>query len=102
MQVEFLKKFFSTHRTNNLKRQISVFSANENEKFNACWERYMEALNACPHHVFDLWLLVSYFYDGISLAMKQLLETMCGGDLLSKHPKEASDFLSYVVKASKG
>ena len=36
MQAEFVKKFFSTHRTNNLKRQISTFSANENEKFYAC------------------------------------------------------------------
>ena len=34
--------------------------------------------------------------------MKQLLETMCGGDFLSKHPKEALDFLGYVVEASKG
>ena len=62
----------------------------------------MEALNACPHHEFNTWLLVSYFYDGISPAMKQLLETMCGGDFLSKNSEEALDFLSYVVKASKG
>ncbi|RVW22199.1 hypothetical protein CK203_106579 [Vitis vinifera] len=27
-------------------------------------ERYMEAINACPYHDFDTWLLVSYFYDG--------------------------------------
>ena len=59
----------------------------------------MEALNACPHH--DTWLLVSYFYDGISLAMKQLLETMCGGDFMSKNPEEALDFMSYVAETSK-
>ena len=101
MQVEFLKKFFSTHRTNSLKRQISTFSANENEKFYACWERYKDSLNACPHHGFDTLLLVNYFYDGIFLAMKQLLETMCGGDFLSKHLEEALDFLGYVAEASK-
>ena len=50
LQAEFLKKFFPTHRTNGLKRQISNFSAQENEKFHECWERYMEAINACPHH----------------------------------------------------
>ena len=102
MQAEFLKKFFSTHRTNTLKRQISTFSANENEKFYECWERYNEALNACPHHGFDTWLLVSYFYDGISPAMNQLLETICGGDFLSKISEEALDFLNYVTEASKG
>ena len=62
----------------------------------------MEALNACPRHGFDTWLLVSYFYDGISPAMKQLLKIMCGGYFMSKNPKEDLDFLNYVAKASKG
>ncbi|RVX07818.1 hypothetical protein CK203_021878 [Vitis vinifera] len=74
----------------------------ENEKFYECWERYMEAINACPHHGFDTWLLVSYFYDGLSSSMKQLLETMCGGDFVSKNPEEAMDFLSYVAEVSRG
>ncbi|RVW45759.1 hypothetical protein CK203_116271 [Vitis vinifera] len=73
----------------------------ENEKFYECWERYMEAINACPHHGFNTWLLVSYFYDGMSSSMKQLLETMCGGDFMSKNPEEAMDFLSYVAKVSR-
>ena len=33
--------------------------------------------------------------------MKKLLETMCGGDFLRKNPKEAMDFLNYVVETSK-
>ena len=43
----------------------------------------MEAINACPHHDFHTWLLVSYFYDGMSSPMSQLLETMCAGDFMS-------------------
>ncbi|RVW77824.1 hypothetical protein CK203_054469 [Vitis vinifera] len=78
------------------------FSAQENEKFYECWERYMEAINACPHHGFDTWLLVSYFYDGMSSSMKQILETMCGGDFMSNNPEEAMDFLSYVSEVSRG
>ena len=34
--------------------------------------------------------------------MKQLLETMCGGDFLSKNPDEAMDFLNNVAETSKG
>ncbi|RVW66636.1 hypothetical protein CK203_063601 [Vitis vinifera] len=55
-----------------------------------------------PHHGFDTWLLVSYFYDGMSSSMKQILETMCGGDFMSKNPEEAMDFLSYVSEVSRG
>ena len=101
MQAELLMKIFSTHRTNSLKRQIYTFAANENEKFYQCWERYLETLNVCSHHGFDTWLLVNHFYDGISPAMKQLLETMCGGDFLSKNPEEAMDFLNYDAETSK-
>ena len=101
MQAEFLKKFFSTHKTNNLKRQIYTFDAQENEKFYQWWERYLETINAYPHHDFDTWMLVNHFYNGISPVMKQLLETMCGGDFMSKHQEEAMDFLNYVAEPSK-
>ena len=101
MRAEFLKKFFSMHRTNSLKRQIYTFAAHDNEKFYQCWERYLETISACPHHGFDTWMLVNHFYDGMSPTMKQLLETMCGGDFLSKNPDEAMDFLSYVAETSK-
>ena len=101
-QAEFLKKFFSAHKTNNLKRQIYTFAAHEGEKFYQCWERFLETISACPHHGFDTWMLVNHFYGGMSPAMRQLLETMCGGDFLSKHPDEAMEFLSYVAETSKG
>ena len=61
----------------------------------------METINACPHHGFDTWMLVNHFYDGMSPPMKQLLETMCGGDFLSKHQDEAMEFLNYVAETSK-
>ena len=101
LQAEFLKKFFSAHKTNNLKRQIYTFAALDNERFYQCWDRFMETISACPHHGFDTWMLVNHFYDGMSPPMKQLLETMCGGDFLSKHPDEAMDFLNYVAETSK-
>ena len=62
----------------------------------------METISACPHYGFETWMLVNHFYGGMSPAMKQLLETMCGGDFLSKHPDEAMDFLNYVAETSKG
>ena len=62
----------------------------------------METISACPHHGFDTWMLGNHFYDGMSPAMKQLFQTMCGGDFLSKNPDEAMDFLNYVAEPSKG
>ena len=101
LQAEFLKKFFSAHKTNNLKRQIYTFAAYDSDRFYQCWERYMETISAYPHHGFDTWMLVNHLYNGMSPAMKQLLETMCGGDFLSKNPDKAMDFLNYVAETSK-
>ena len=70
LQAEFLKNFFSAHRTYSSKRQIYTFLAHDNEKFYQCWERYMETISACPHHGFDSLMLVNHFYDGMSSAMK--------------------------------
>ena len=77
LQAEFLKKFFSAHKTNNLKRQIYTFTTHDIERFYQCWERFMETISACPHHGFDTWMLVNHFYCDMFPAMKQLLETMC-------------------------
>ena len=101
MQAEFLKTNISTHKTNSLKREIYTFTTLENEKFYQCWERYLDIISACPHHGFDTWMLVNHFYNGMSPAMKQLLETMCRGDFMSKHPEEDMDFLNYVAETSK-
>ena len=38
----------------------------------------------------------------MSSSMKQLLETMCGGDFMNKNPEEAIGFLNYVVEVSRG
>ena len=46
-------------------------------------------------------MLVNHFYNGMSLVMKRLLETMCGGDFMRKHLEEAMDFLNYVAETSK-
>ena len=44
-QAEFLKKFFPTHRTNSLKRQISNFSAKESENPYAHIKEFEEVCN---------------------------------------------------------
>ena len=79
MQAKFLKKFFNTYKTNTLKRPIYTFAAYDNEKFYQCWERYLETINHCPHHGFDTCMLVNHFYNGMCLAMKQLLRPCVEG-----------------------
>ncbi|RVW11971.1 hypothetical protein CK203_091820 [Vitis vinifera] len=48
----------------------------ENEKFYECWEKYMEAINAFPHHGFDTWLLAGAYTFNEDIDMKAKVVAM--------------------------
>lgn len=41
-------------------------------------------ITTCSQHGFDSWLILFYFYEGMFPQMKQLFETIRGGDYISK------------------
>ena len=49
----------------------------------------MNAVNACPNHGFEKLTLSNFFYDGLTLNMKQLVKSMCNGCFLHKRENEA-------------
>ena len=57
----------------------------------------MDAINACRHHGFEKLTLDNFFYDGLTLSMKQLLESTCNGGFLHKLENEALEFLSSIT-----
>ena len=100
MQCVFLKKFFPSHKTIALKRQIQNFFQKENETFFQCWERFKDLLNSCPYHGFEKWCAIGFFYEGLTLETKQFIETMCNGEFLDKDPEEAFDYLDHLAEIS--
>jgi hypothetical protein len=98
MTREFLKKFFPTHKTNTLRRNIMNFAIKENETFFQCWERFKELLLACPHHGYETWRVISFFYDSLSSSMRQFVEMMCNGEFMSKAPDEAWDYFDLLAE----
>jgi hypothetical protein len=98
MQQQFLKKFFPSHKTNSFKRQIIIFTQKPGETFYQCWDMYRDLLNTCPHHGFDTWRLVSYFYEGLTLRDRQMVELMCNGTFEDKDRNEAMEYLDLLVE----
>jgi hypothetical protein len=93
MQQQFLKKFFSSHKTNSFKRQITTFTQKPGETFYQCWGRYKDLLNTCPHHGFETWRLVSHFYKGLTPKDRQMMELICNETFEDKDPNEAMEYL---------
>ena len=96
MLVQFLKRFFPTHLTMHFKKQIMSFSQNNNETFYQCWERYKELLASCPHHGYEKWRLINFFYDGLSPQMKQFVEMMCTGEFFDKNYEQAENYFDWL------
>ena len=63
---------------------------------------YIDRVNACPHHGFETLTLANFFYDGLTLSMKQLLESMCNRGFLHTPNNEALELLSSIAKLTRG
>jgi len=98
MTNEFLKKFFPTHKTNTLRRSIMNFAMKENETFFQCWEWFKDLLLSCPHHGYETWWVISFFYDGLTSNMRQFVEMMCNGEFMNKAPDEAWDYFDLLAE----
>ena len=61
----FIKKFFPNRLTTDVLRQIKMFTQKEGENFAQVWERFKDLLLVCPHHGFEKWHTVSFFYNGL-------------------------------------
>ena len=62
----------------------------------------MDAVNTCPYHGFEKLTLANFFYDGLTLSMKQLLESMCNVGFLHKPDNKALEFVSSIMDLTRG
>src|SRR3954468_7065387 len=68
--------------------------------FSECWERFKDLLLKCPHHGFEVWRLVQYFYNGLVQADRSMIESMKGGRFVSLNQLEAHEFLENLSESS--
>jgi hypothetical protein len=54
--------------------------------------------NTCPHHGFETWRLVSYFYEGLTPKDRQMVELMCNGTFKDKDSNEAMEYLDLLAE----
>ena len=50
---------------------------------------FKDLLLSCPHHSFEKWSMINFFYDGLALKMEKLVKTMCNSEFMDKHEGEA-------------
>ncbi|XP_015944836.1 uncharacterized protein LOC107469970 [Arachis duranensis] len=81
LRREFLEKHFSAEVTDRLRKEISMIIQGESETLYEYWERFNNLLYACPHHMIDKLVLISYFTEGMNPQDKTTLEGASNGSL---------------------
>ena len=87
-------------KTNALRREIADFYQDEQEKFYESWELFKDLILKCPHHGFETWRLVQYFYNGLTQTNRNMIESMNVGGFLSLVDDEVYKFLEIFSEIS--
>jgi len=54
--------------------------------------------NTCPHHGFEIWRLISYFYKGLTPKDRQMVKFICNGTFEDKDPNEAIEYIDLLAE----
>ena len=74
LSKKFLGKFFPARKTNALITAIMSFVQDADEPFHDAWERYKDLFLQCPHHGFEPWQKINYFYKGLTPQCRATVE----------------------------
>ncbi|RDY08753.1 hypothetical protein CR513_06983, partial [Mucuna pruriens] len=93
MKRTFLETFFSASRTVTIRKEIYGIK----ETIHEYWERFNKLCATCPHHQINEQLLIQYFYEGLSMMNRSMIDVASGGALMDKTPAAARHLISNMA-----
>ncbi|RDX73886.1 hypothetical protein CR513_46433, partial [Mucuna pruriens] len=97
MKRTFLEKFFLASRTATTRKEICGIRQHTGETLHEYWERFNKLCATCPHHQISEQLLIQYFYEGLSMMDRSMIDAASGGALMDKTPVAARHLISNMA-----
>ncbi|XP_073132354.1 uncharacterized protein [Henckelia pumila] len=97
MKQQFLEKFFPASRAANIMKDICGIRQLYVETLYEYWERFKQLCASYPQHQISEQLLVQYFYEGLLVLDRNMIDAARGGALVNKTPQEAWDLISSMT-----
>ncbi|RDX97063.1 hypothetical protein CR513_20208, partial [Mucuna pruriens] len=94
MKCTFLEKIFPASRTATIRKEICGIRQHTRETLHEYWERFNKLCATCPHHQISEQLLIQYFYEGLSMMDRSMIDAANGGALMDKIPVAARHLIS--------
>ncbi|RDX90043.1 hypothetical protein CR513_28138, partial [Mucuna pruriens] len=100
MKRMFLEKFFPASRTATIRKEICGIRQHIGETLHEYWERFNKLCATCPHHQISEQLLIQYFYEGLSMMDRSMIDAASGGALMDKTPPATRHLISNMARPS--
>ncbi|RDX82624.1 hypothetical protein CR513_36558, partial [Mucuna pruriens] len=97
MKRTFLEKIFPAFRTATIRKEICGIRQHTGETLHEYWERFNKFCATCPHHQISEQLLIQYFYEGLSMMDRSMIDAASGGALMDKTPVAARHLISNMA-----
>ncbi|RDY03912.1 hypothetical protein CR513_12440, partial [Mucuna pruriens] len=97
MKRTFLEKFFPASRTASIRKEICGIRQHTGETLHEYWERFNKLCATCPHHQISEQLLIQYFYEGLSMMDRSMINAASGGALMDKTPTATRHLISNMA-----
>ncbi|RDX96928.1 hypothetical protein CR513_20356, partial [Mucuna pruriens] len=102
MKRTFLEKFFPTSKTASIRKEICGIRQHTGETLHEYWERFNKLCATCPYHQISEQLLIRYFYEGLSMMDKSMIDAASGGALMDKTPATTRHLISNIASNTQG
>jgi hypothetical protein len=101
MKKIFLEKYFPASRVANIRKEICGIRQSHKETLSEYWERFKQLCIQCPHHQIPDHLLIQYFYEGLMLTDRSIIDAASEGALVDKTPEAVCQLTSNMATNSK-
>ncbi|XP_073061762.1 uncharacterized protein [Primulina eburnea] len=81
MKQQFLEKLIPASRASNIMKDICGIRQLQMENLYEYWERFKKLCDNCPQHHIPEQLLVQYFYEGLSIFDRIMIDAASGGQV---------------------
>ncbi|RDX58306.1 hypothetical protein CR513_62387, partial [Mucuna pruriens] len=78
-------------------KRIFLEKQHNGETLHEYWEKFNKLCVTCPHHQINEQLLIQYFYEGLSMMDRSMIDVASGGALMDKTPPAARHLISNMA-----
>ncbi|RDX99001.1 hypothetical protein CR513_18012, partial [Mucuna pruriens] len=98
MKCMFLEKFFPASRTTTIKKEICGIRQHFGVTLHEYYERFNKICAICSHHQINEQLLIQYFYEGLTMMDRSMIDTASGRALMDKTSVAARHLISNMAR----